>query len=162
MNNSSVKSTDAPREDTKMPGEASSHQQQAKQEPIPDITIDEVVAAVTDLVEAKKLQFSAQWALVVAEAKLLRQSLLVTMLATLATFAFGCVCWLIINAATAAILSNAGLHSAWIAAILLGVNGMLMFIAWRIAKDAFKHISVNPLIAAVKGASTTSGDESKS
>lgn len=120
-------------------------------EPPPDVTLDEVVNTVTDLLEAKKLQFTAQWQLIGAEAKLLRQSVLVTALATLATFAFACVCWLIVNGASAVLLAKAGLHAALIALILLAVNGMLMWLAWRVAQDAFKHISVNPLINAVKG-----------
>ena len=152
MNQSSVKEPVAPRSDSKGPNGASPHQEQpAETVPQPDITLDEVVAAVSDLIEAKKLQFSAQWELVGAEAKLLRQSVLVTALATLATFAFGCVCWFIVNAASAVLLAKAGLHAALVAGILLLVNGMLMFMAWRVAKDAFKHISINPLVAAVKG-----------
>ncbi len=152
MNQSSVKEPVAPRPDSNVPDGASPHQEQpSDQVPQPDITLDEVVAAVSDLIEAKKLQFSAQWELVGAEAKLLRQSVLVTALATLATFAFGCVCWFIVNAASAVLLAKAGLHAALVAGILLLVNGMLMFMAWRVAKDAFKHISINPLVAAVKG-----------
>ena len=152
MNRSSVNDSATPRPDGNVSDGASPHQEQpAKQVPQPDITLDEVIAAVTDLIEAKKLQFSAQWELVGAEAKLLRQSVLVTALATLATFAFGCVFWLILNAASAVLLAKAGLHDAWVAAILLLVNGLLMFMAWRVAKDAFNHISINPLVAAVKG-----------
>ena len=95
MNQSSVNDSATPRQDSHVPDGASPHQEQpAEQAPQPDITLDEVVAAVSDLIEAKKLQFSAQWEMVGAEAKLLRQSVLVTALATLATFAFGCVCWL--------------------------------------------------------------------
>lgn len=120
-------------------------------EPPPEVTLDEVVNAVTDLLDAKKLQFMAQWQLVGAEAKLLKQSVLVTALATLATFAFACVCWLILNVASAALLAKAGLHATLIAFILLTVNGFLMLLAWRVAQDAFKHISVNPLVNAVKG-----------
>ena len=152
MNESSVNEPATPRPDSNVADGALPHQEQpAKQVPQPDITLDEVIAAVTDLIEAKKLQFSAQWELVGAEAKLLRQSVLVTALATLATFAFGCVCWLILNAASAVLLAKAGLHAAVVAGILLLVNGLLMFMAWRVAKDAFKHISINPLVAAVKG-----------
>ena len=152
MSTSSVNDTAAPRPDSNLPDGASPHQEQAAQPPPqPDITLDEVIGAVSDLIEAKKLQFSAQWEMVGAEAKLLRQSVLVTALATLATFAFGCVCWLIINAASAVLLAKAGLHAALVAGILLLLNGLLMFIAWRVAKDAFKHISINPLVAAVKG-----------
>ncbi|GGF67081.1 hypothetical protein [Alteromonas lipolytica] len=121
--------------------------------PQDDISVEEVVAAITDLIEAKKLQFSAQWALVGAEAKLLRQSVLVTVLATLAALGFACVCWLIINATAAVMLGNMGLHPALIALILLLLNGVLMMMAWRVARDAFRHISLNPIVAAAKGTS---------
>jgi len=120
-----------------------------------------VVAAVSDLIEAKKLQFSAQWEMLGAEAKLLRQSVLVTALATLATFAFGCVCWLILNAASAVLLAKAGLHAAVVAGILLLVNGLLMFLAWRVANDAFKHISIKPLVAAIKGEPEEGSDKAQ-
>jgi len=158
MNQSSVNEPATPRPDNTLPDGVSPHPEQtAQQAPQPDITLDEVVAAVSDLIEAKKLQFSAQWELVGAEAKLLRQSVLVTALATLAAFAFGCVCWLILNAASAILLAKAGLHAALVAGILLLINGLLMYMAWRVAKDAFKHISINPLVAAVKGEPQESG-----
>lgn len=152
MKHSSVNDSAMPRSDSDVPSGACSHQGQANDKaPQPDITLDEVVATVSDLIEAKKLQFGAQWALVGAEAKLLKQSVLVTVLATLATFAFGCVCWLILNIASAVILTNTGLHAAIVAGILLLVNGFLMLAAWRMAREAFQFISINPLIAAVKG-----------
>tara|TARA_B100001057_G_C22616227_1_gene858582 strand:- start:208 stop:714 length:507 start_codon:yes stop_codon:yes gene_type:complete len=162
MNQSSVNDSATPRPDSHVPDGASPHQEQpAEQAPQPDITLDEVVAAVSDLIEAKKLQFSAQWEMVGAEAKLLRQSVLVTALATLATFAFGCVCWLILNAASAVLLAKAGLHAAVVAGILLLVNGLLMFLAWRVANDAFKHISINPLVAAIKGEPEEGSDKAQ-
>lgn len=152
MNRSSVDEHVTPRPESDVPCGASSHQTQSdKNSPQPDISLDEVVSAVSDLIEAKKLQFGAQWALVGAEAKLLKQSVLVTVLATLATFAFGCVCWLILNIVSAALLTNAGLHAALVAGILLLINGLLMFMAWRVAREAFQFISINPLVAAVKG-----------
>ncbi|NVK54787.1 MAG: hypothetical protein HWE26_04175 [Alteromonadaceae bacterium] len=116
-----------------------------------DISLQEVIDTFSDLIEAKKLQWQAQWALISAEARLLRQSVLVTVLATLATFAFGCVCWLILNATAAVMLGAAGVQPALVALILLGVNGLLMWIAWRTAKQAFRHITVTPLLNAVRG-----------
>ena len=68
MNQSSVNDSATPRQDSHVPDGASPHQEQpAEQAPQPDITLDEVVAAVSDLIEAKKLQFSAQWEMVGAE-----------------------------------------------------------------------------------------------
>ena len=162
MNQSSVNEPVTPRSDSKGPNGASPrHEQPAETVPQPDITLDEVVAAVSDLIEAKKLQFSAQWEMLGAEAKLLRQAVLVTALATLAMFAFGCVCWLILNTATAVLLAKAGIHAAFVAGILLLVNGLLMYVAWRVAKDAFKHISINPLVAAVKGEPEEGSDKAQ-
>lgn len=152
MSQSSVDEHTTPRPESDVSSGASSHQAQHNEKASqPDISLDEVVSAVSDLIEAKKLQFGAQWALVGAEAKLLKQSVLVTVLATLATFAFGCVCWLILNIASAVLLTKAGLHAALVAGILLLINGLLMFMAWRVAREAFQFISINPLVAAVKG-----------
>jgi len=148
MSTSSVNETASSRPETDVPAGTPADK---TKEPQPDVSIDEVVGAITDLIDAKKLQFTAQWRVVGAEAKLLRQSILVTALATLAAFAFGCVGWLIINAASAVLLAKAGLHAAIVALVLLAINGLLMFAAWRVAKDAFSHISVNPLVNAVKG-----------
>ncbi|MDC8830172.1 hypothetical protein [Alteromonas gilva] len=116
-----------------------------------DISIQEVIDTFSDLIAAKKLQWQAQWALVVAETRLLRQSLFVTVLATLATFAFCLVCWLIVNVAAAVMLSNSGMQPAFVALILLGVNGLLMGVAWRTARSAFKHLTLTPLINAGRG-----------
>ena len=159
MSQSSVDEHATPRPESDVPSGASSYQTQSDENSVqPDISLDEVVAAVSNLIEAKKLQFGAQWALVGAEAKLLKQSVLVTVLATLATFAFGCVCWLILNTASAVLLTKAGLNAALVAGILLLINGLLVFLAWRAASGAFQFISINPLVAAVKG----EPDESRS
>lgn len=157
MSTSSVKEAESPRPEKHSDGASPHSEQTKKPQPQPDITVDEVVSTFSDLIEAKKLQFSAQWSLVGAEASLLRQSVLVTVMATLATFAFGCVCWLIINAASAVLLAKAGLHAATVAGLLLLCNGLLMVVAWSVAKSAFKHISITPLIDAVKG-TPASGD----
>lgn len=116
-----------------------------------DISLNEVVDTITDLIAAKKMQLSAQWELVAAEAKLLRQSVLVTALATLAAFAFGCVCWLILNATSAVMLAAYGIHPAVISLTLLAVNGALMWLAWRTAKQAFSHLTIAPVINACRG-----------
>ncbi|GEA06988.1 hypothetical protein KUL42_17490 [Alteromonas sp. KUL42] len=152
MSQSSVDGHTTPRPESDVSSGASSHQAQHNEKVSQlDISLDEVVEAVSDLVEAKKLQFGAQWALVGAEAKLLKQSVLVTVLATLATFAFGCVCWLILNIASAVLLTKAELHAALVAGILLLINGSLMFMTWRVARQAFQFISINPLVATFKG-----------
>jgi len=126
--------------------EASGHQQ-----PQDDISIQEVIDTFSDLITAKKLQWQAQWSLVTAEARVLRQSVLVTVLATLATFAFACGCWLIINVTAAVLLSANDVHPALIGFLLLSVNGALMAFAWLTAKQAFKHLTLVPLFNACRG-----------
>lgn len=133
--------------------------QQARTEPVgsvsetpePDVSLQDAIDAVTDLIEAKQLQWSSQWELVKAETRLLRQSILVTVLATLATFTFAFCCWLLINAGIAILLANGAVSTLVIALILVMLNAALLTISWRVAKGAFKHITLQPLLNAAKG-----------
>lgn len=133
--------------------------QQAPTEPVgsvpetpeQDVSLQDAIDAVTDLIEAKQLQWSSQWELVKAETRLLRQSILVTVLATLATFTFAFCCWLFINAGIAILLAKVAVPTLVITLILVALNAALLAVSWRVAKGAFKHISLQPLLNAAKG-----------
>ena len=117
----------------------------------PEPTVEEIVELATDALHAKQYEWSVKWAWVKAEARLVRKSILVTALATLAAFALACCCWLLLNISIAAALHHFAVPLVTIALGLLFINGALCWLAWRTASKALKLVSLSSIVDALTG-----------
>ncbi len=116
----------------------------------PEPTVEEIVELATDALHAKQYEWSVKWAWVKAEARLVRKSILVTALATLAAFALAC-CWLLVNISIAAALHHFAVPLVAIALGLLFINGALCWLAWRTASKALTLVSLSRIVEVLTG-----------
>jgi hypothetical protein len=113
-----------------------------------DPTLDTIVELATDAFQAKQYEWFVKWQWVKAEARLVRKSILVTALATLAAFTLACCCWLLINAGLAAGLYSLTMPIAGIVGVLLVLNASLCWLAWQTAKGVLEKVSLSGMIEA--------------
>ena len=117
----------------------------------PEPTVEEIVELATDALHAKQYEWSVKWAWVKAETRLVRKSILVTALATLAAFALACCCWLLVNISLAAALHHVAVPLVAIALGLLFINGALCWLAWRTASKALTLVSLSRIVEVLTG-----------
>ena len=125
-----------------------------------------VAAWVPRIFKDAYAQKHAEWLdladVVAAESQLVKKSAIVTGFAAGAAAMFGCFCWLIVNIAGALVMHHLGIHYLITCAALLVVNGVFSAIAFAIAKDAYKHITLMPAFHALRGQIPDGSDRSRS
>ncbi|GGW90054.1 hypothetical protein [Alteromonas halophila] len=116
-----------------------------------DASLDETIAAVKAALAHKQHEFFALSDVVAAETALVKKSLLVTAISTMAAFTFACCCWLAVNAALGVLLFHAGLGMLAISAALFVLNGLFAVFALHVARGAYRHITLMPMFQAMVG-----------
>lgn len=124
-----------------------------------DASFEETIASVKHALAHKQAEFFALTDVVAAETGLVKKSLIVTAISTLAAFTFACCCWLVVNIALGTALFKLGLGLLAISGIILIVNLVLAGVALKIAKDAYRHITLMPMFEAMVGHAGLKRDE---
>lgn len=109
-------------------------------------TFQEVLQAAQEAFSYKKEEIWSTIDVAAAHTNLVKKSLLVTILATLAAFTLSCCTWLILNAALVISLHNTGMSLLIIVAACGLLNGALALVCYRIARDAYRCMNFMPLI----------------
>lgn len=106
--------------------------------------------------QSKQAEWMAQLNLVESEATVLKQSVIVTVLSTLAAFFFACCVWVALNVALAlALISYTALAQPFILLLLVALNVGACVLAILSANSAYRHLSIMPLFKSAIGKVTT-------
>ncbi|WP_414827807.1 hypothetical protein [Alteromonas sp. H39] len=116
-----------------------------------DTTLNETLQAFKDAYAQKHAELLSLADVVAAESQLVKKSVIVTGFAAGAAAVFACFCWLIFNGALAITLHHSGVHYLINCGILLAINAVMAIVAFAVAKDAYKHISLMPAFHALRG-----------
>ena len=116
-----------------------------------DATLRETIDALKMALAQKQQEFLALSDVVAAETSLVKKSLVVTALSTLAAFVFACFGWLVLNWAMAISLMDADFHYGFITLIVFVVNIALSICAFKVAKDAYRHLTLMPVFRTLCG-----------
>lgn len=133
------------------------HKYKAHTDQVPREEVDNVQSttakmhqAAEDLKSAyaeKVRQGASFFSLLNSELMLVKKSVIVTIFASLATLAFGAICWLLINAIFGTVFYHYGMGLIFILITLFTINTVVTFICFKLAKTAFKHASFDSLIS---------------
>ncbi|MCU7555856.1 hypothetical protein OCL06_14795 [Alteromonas sp. ASW11-19] len=123
----------------------------AEKTPEDDTTVSDTIQAFKDTYAQKYDEMLALADVVAAESALVKKSAVVTGLSAGAAAVLGCFCWLIVNITLAIACYQAGIHYLLITTGLLLINGGLGVFAVKVARDAYKHMSLMPVFNSLMG-----------
>lgn len=135
------------------PGEPlGSHDAESFTGPEKTPSLSEVWSLLQAALGAKQAVLLSQLNVVEAEAKVLRQSVIVSGLSILAAFVFACCVWLVLNAGlTVTLISYTRVSPPMIALLLLLLNVLGCVLAIMNAKSALRHLTLMPLAKSIIG-----------
>ncbi len=81
-----------------------------------------------------------------SELMLIKKSFFVTVFTSLAMFAVGTVCWLILNITIGAVMHTVGVNYILISLVLLLFNTLIAFLLFKLTQHAFRYLNFNRLI----------------
>ena len=142
----------------------SGHAEACRQDATDDApSVKELLSAVEDAAQQKKQEWLTLADVVAAQTQVVKKSILVTVLATLAAFTFCCCAWLALNAALVIGLNQTGAPLILTIGLSAGINLILAYGGFRIAKSAYEHISFMDILRVVTpGTEPTSGEQDDS
>lgn len=116
-----------------------------------DASLAKTIKSLSELLATGQEQLHAQYSVVAAEVVLLKKSAIVLVLALLTAFMLCSCAWLVINVGAAALLSEAGFATGVITLIILALNLVLAYIAFGVAKQAYRRFSLTSLLKSLVG-----------
>ncbi len=116
-----------------------------------DASLSDTIESVKNAFAHKQKEFFALSDVVAAESDLVKKSFVVTAMSTLAAFTFACCCWLVVNMAIGIVLYKFGVGLLPISGVVLAINLALALFALKVAKDAYRHLTLMPTFEAMVG-----------
>jgi uncharacterized phage infection (PIP) family protein YhgE len=116
-----------------------------------DASLAKTIKSFSELLSTGQEQLQAQYRVVAAEVVLLKKSVIVLVLALLTAFMLCSCAWLVINIGAAVLLSEAGLATSIITLIILSLNLVLAYVAFGVAKQAYRSFSLTSLLKSLVG-----------
>lgn len=118
--------------------------------PYPNPEYEEVFDALKNAVKQRKKQGTAFLSLFNSELMLIKRSLLITIVASMAVLIISIVCWVILNVGVSIALYSVNLSLFVIICILLCINVAAAILLFRLATNASQLVSFERVIGLIK------------
>lgn len=118
--------------------------------PYPNPEYEDVFDALKNAVKQRTKQGTAFLSLFNSELMLIKRSLLITIVASMAVFVISMVCWVVLNVGLSIALYSVNLSVFVIICILLCINVAAAILLFRLAKNASQLVSFERVIGLIK------------